>query len=247
MEEHVILRVSEELQSSFTDEIETNGFPNCIFKFIDDNKIELEYKNKTYRASLIDLPTFIETHKSLDGNQLYKINNVSRMIVVWPSDFNQKQIDHHVKIYTNSGITPPLKYVKLRRWQKTIRRSSREQNVKEIVAELLRKDALASSVDIQQFNMDKNDDEISSIAAELEKDLELFEEVEDIAEKKIEEETEEIKQIKREMQQIQIKIEEKRQFLINSKNPIVRKRFEDNIKNLEAEYDELNKKIPTQV
>lgn len=244
MEEHAILRIPEDLQSLFEEDIEINGFPNCKFKFSEVKKIELEYKNETYSASLVDLPTFIESHKSLDCNQLYKSNKISKMIVIWPKEFTQDQIDHHLKIYENSGITPPLKYVKLSRWQKTTKRSYKEQNAKEIVAELLRKDALASSVEIQQFNMDKNDDELSSLAAELEKDLELSEEVEDIVENKIEEETEEEKQIRRELQQIQIKIDEKRQFLLNSKNPIVRKRFENNIKNLETEYDELNKKLP---
>ncbi|KRH94059.1 Transcription initiation factor TFIID, subunit TAF7, partial [Pseudoloma neurophilia] len=227
--------------------IEKFGYPNCKFSFFNDKNIEMEYNDQKYRTTLLKLPTFIESHKSLDGTQLYKINNINKMLVIWPQEYDQQEIDQHIKNFQNSGITPPLKNVKLRRWRKTTTKSNREQNIKEIVTEMLRKDSIATSVDIKQFNMDKNDDELSSIAAELEKDLlDTSEEVEAVPQEKIVENAVENEQIKKKMEELLAKIEDKRQFFNNSKNPIVRRRFEETIKNLEAEYDELKQKLANQ-
>lgn len=245
MEEHIILKLPDELQVIFDQEIKQFGAPKCSFNFTNPNKIQLESKGKLYQGALIRLPCFLETHKSLDGSQLYKMNEVKHMIVIWPKNFDEKQKEHFIKIYSNSGITPPLKFVRFRRWKKQPQKEKSTPNVKEIVAELLRKDSLATHVEVKKFNFNKidNNDDSSSIAAELEKDLHTSEEDEKETEIEPIEETQQNIEIKAQMKEIEQKIEEKKQFLSEAKNPIVRKRFEELLKNLKKEYEDLKKQL----
>lgn len=244
MEQHIILRLPNDLQENFDSEINMNGLPDAIFDFNDEKNIQLRYKGKTYNGSLIELPCLTESYKTLDGSQLFKTNLIKYMIVIWPLDIKDDEKEKLIKIYSSSGLTPPLKNVKNFRWRKKTSQKSKDEEIKSKIDEILRKNAMATSVTIEKFNMDEESDEenLSSIAAELEKDLEVSEEIEKMV-PVLEEESEEIKLLKQKINEIDIKINEKKTFLENSKNIIVKKRFEELIKTLEAEKGEIEQKI----
>lgn len=144
MEEHAILRIPEELKESSNKELDEDGFVDCNFDFTDENNMIVEDKNKKYRASIIFLPCIIESQKSFDDNQFHKINDFSKMIAVWPENFTDVEINQYTMIYSSSGITPPLKFVKYRRWRERSKGFADVEEIEKKVKEL-RKDEIASS------------------------------------------------------------------------------------------------------
>lgn len=244
MEEHAVLRIPEELKASFDKEIDENGYPNCSFNFNESSNSTMLYRGKLYKISKISLPCILESQKTFDNNQFYKVSDISTMIVVWPIEFTDDEIEYYKKVYACSGITPPLKYVKYRRWRKRPSAPYKNEDVEKKVKELLRKDALASHVEIQKFTSEKNEeDDVSSIAAELEKDLRSSEDDEKQTEQINVEDNENTRYIKQQLKEIESKINEKKEFLKNSTNIIVKKRFEESIKSLELEYNNYKQKL----
>ncbi|ELQ73959.1 Transcription initiation factor TFIID, subunit TAF7, partial [Trachipleistophora hominis] len=246
VEEHVILRIPDTLREQFDREIEELGHPDCEFDFTDSENITLRYKGTKYKASLIPLPCILEAQKTFDGNQFYKINDVANMLVVWPKNYTEVEINHYTKIYAASGITPPLKFVKYRRWRERAQSLSAVEEVEKKVKELLERDKLATSVRIQTINADNEEEDVSSLAAELEHNL-LDEYLVD--QKQFEEvavESEMVRELKRQIAEIQEKIKEKKEFLKSATNIIVQRRFEEAIKNLSTELDEIRTKLNSQ-
>ncbi|KAI0640819.1 TAFII55 protein conserved region-domain-containing protein [Trametes meyenii] len=98
------------------------------------------------RRALVDLPCIIESQKTLDNKQMFKVTDICQMLVVEekiPSQeslSNQKgfNIDEFIWPY---GVTLPLKHVCKRRFRKrTI------ETVEQEVEQLLEEDVLASEV-----------------------------------------------------------------------------------------------------
>lgn len=245
-EEHVILRIPDALREQFDREIEEKGYPDCEFDFNDLKNITFRYKGTRYRVSAIPLPCILEAQKSFDGNQFYKINDVANMLVVWPKSYTEVEINHYTKIYAASGITPPLKFVKHRRWRERAQSLSAVEEIEKKVKELLERDRLATSIRIQTVNTDNEEEDVSSLAAELEHNL-IDEYLVD--QKRFEEtilESEVVMELKGQIEEIQKKIREKKEFLKSATNIIVQRRFEEAIKKLSAELDEVRAKLSKQ-
>ncbi len=136
-------------------------------------------------ARLVDLPSIIESQKTLDNKQFYKVADICQMIVlerVGPDESTQAKLSSlptslEASLYP-SGITPPLHLCRIRRFQKRVNRRTVESIEKE-VARLLQDDAAAKEVTTRwaepgEEELDDNESVASfdsDLAAELENEL----------------------------------------------------------------------------
>ncbi|PSR75389.1 hypothetical protein PHLCEN_2v9147 [Hermanssonia centrifuga] len=136
------------------------------FKFKDSRRAVFHLGNNTYSAKLVDLPCIIESQKTLDNKQMFKVADICQMLVVEqpiPGEdalANQKSFNIDEFIWPH-GITPPLHHVRKRRFRKRINRRTIE-TVEQEVERLLEEDALADDVKydvLENVNPDLSDSE----------------------------------------------------------------------------------------
>lgn len=229
MEQHFILRLSDELKDKI-------DLTEASLESIDTERVQLTYKNQTYPGIVIKLPCIIESQKTLDKKQYYKVNDISTMIVIYPN--NNFDIINERRILELSGLTAPLKYVKARRFRKNITGKIHIINeIEQKVNELLEKDKRAKKVEISGVDIanESVDDDILEIVAEIENNLEplvvkeesiLFEPFVD---------TPEVLELKKEIQQ-------QEDLVKNALNPILQQRFKAKLDSLKEKLNELYKK-----
>lgn len=167
IEEHLIFRCkNEKLSSLFRNIIKSKkDFPKSIkiswkdprrgILTVDGEEGEgeeklLDSKKNSFSVKLVDLPCIIESQKTLDRKQFYKVCDISQMIVVGEIE----EIDFSAPVDTvgveelmeNSGITPPMKYCRTRRFRRRIHRRTFESIERE-VARLIQEDSKAIKVE----------------------------------------------------------------------------------------------------
>jgi transcription initiation factor TFIID subunit 7 len=110
-------------------------------------------REKQYAATLVDLPCIIEGMKSWDKRMFYKSSDITQMLLVLGVVQNEQEaldyplpkeinvLDERTYQYAH-GLTPPLKYVKKRRFRKRLSARTIEQAEKE-VANLVAQDETA--------------------------------------------------------------------------------------------------------
>ncbi|GAD98983.1 transcription initiation factor TFIID subunit 7, putative [Paecilomyces variotii No. 5] len=113
----------------------------------------LRIRDKQYAATLVDLPCIIEGMKSWDKRGWYKSADICQMLLVLGPVGNEKEaleyplpkdvevVDERTYQYPH-GLTPPLKWVRKRRFRERISTRTIEQVEKE-VADLIAKDEAA--------------------------------------------------------------------------------------------------------
>ncbi|XP_045601772.1 transcription initiation factor TFIID subunit 7 [Procambarus clarkii] len=110
-----------------------------------------------YRARLMDMPTIMETWKTIDGKNFYKTADVCQMLMVREEedppeeeDPKKKRRDPNKvdkKYLWPHGYTPPLKNVRKRRFRKTLRKKNLDlPEIEKEVKRLLRTDNEATSI-----------------------------------------------------------------------------------------------------
>ncbi|KAJ7724459.1 TAFII55 protein conserved region-domain-containing protein [Mycena maculata] len=135
------------------------------FKFKDSRRALFHIGNSTYSSKLVDLPCIIESQKTLDNKQMFKVADICQMLVV------ENRIDHDEPLGHKNfnieefiwphGITPPLHHVRKRRFRKRVNRRTIE-SVEQAVERLLDEDSLASEVKydiLENVNPDLSDSE----------------------------------------------------------------------------------------
>ncbi|KLO17487.1 hypothetical protein SCHPADRAFT_163694 [Schizopora paradoxa] len=136
------------------------------FKFKDSRRAVFHVGNSLYSAKLVDLPAIIESQKTLDNKQMFKVADICQMLVVEDKIeseavvANQKSINIDEYIWPH-GITPPLHHVRKRRFRKRINKRTIE-TVEQEVERLLEEDARASQVKydiLENVNPDLSDSE----------------------------------------------------------------------------------------
>ncbi|KAH9901365.1 TAFII55 protein conserved region-domain-containing protein [Cubamyces lactineus] len=136
------------------------------FKFKDSRRAVFHIGNNTYSSKLVDLPCIIESQKTLDNKQMFKVADICQMLVVEekiPNEealANQKSFNIDEFIWPH-GITPPLKHVRKRRFRKRVNRRTIE-TVEQEVERLLEEDSLAADVKydvLENVNPDLSDSE----------------------------------------------------------------------------------------
>ncbi|CAO3656365.1 unnamed protein product [Mucor hiemalis] len=187
-EEHLIFRVPEDVKLNLKD----------------NRKGHFTFEGRKYDVTLVDLPTIIESQKTLDKKQFYKVADISQMMLVDPASGSDPFIPqtngrHETDPYNYPhGLTPPLKHVRQRRFRKKLSKRAIEEVEKE-VERLLEVDATAEDVQYevvdnrdlemenesdvgtqdQDVDIDDSDDESESdedLVAAIDRDLEEMEE-----------------------------------------------------------------------
>lgn len=130
LEEHLILRVSnQKLKKTLKEMIEKkeNPPPDLWFKFKDSRRAVTSLGGKLYSTKLVDLPTLIETQKLTgQGGQVVKVADISQMLLVEDEVLVDEDGVTRDKVFNiedfiyPSGITPPLKFVRKRRFRKRV-------------------------------------------------------------------------------------------------------------------------------
>ncbi|KAI0688252.1 TAFII55 protein conserved region-domain-containing protein [Cytidiella melzeri] len=136
------------------------------FKFKDSRRAVFHIGHNLYSAKLVDLPCLIESQKTLDNKQMFKVADICQMLVVEkpiPSEdavSNQKSFNIDDFIWPH-GITPPLHHVRKRRFRKRVNRRTIE-TVEQEVERLMEADELAEKVQydvLENVNPDLSDSE----------------------------------------------------------------------------------------
>ncbi|KAG6814531.1 hypothetical protein H0H92_000057 [Tricholoma furcatifolium] len=136
------------------------------FKFKDSRRAAFHIGNSTYSAKLVDLPCIIESQKTLDNKQMFKVADICQMLVVDKKLENDEPTTNHKNFNIDEfiwphGITPPLHHVRKRRFRKRVNRRTIE-SVEQEVERLLDEDAMASEVKyeiLDNVNPDLSDSE----------------------------------------------------------------------------------------
>ncbi|PIL23980.1 hypothetical protein GSI_13731 [Ganoderma sinense ZZ0214-1] len=100
------------------------------FKFKDSRRAIFHIGDNTYQSKLVDLPCLIESQKTLDNKQMFKVADICQMLVVEdkiPDEGSMTgrgtfNIDEFIWPH---GITPPLKHARKRRFRKRVNRRVR--------------------------------------------------------------------------------------------------------------------------
>ncbi|TDL21566.1 hypothetical protein BD410DRAFT_724172 [Rickenella mellea] len=136
------------------------------FKFKDSRRAVFHIGSSLYSAKLVDLPCIIESQKTLDNKQMFKVADIGQMLVLEnrinaeDEMSNQKGFNIDEFIWPH-GITPPLHHVRKRRFRKRVNRRTIE-TVEQEVERLLESDALATQVTydiLENVNPDLSDSE----------------------------------------------------------------------------------------
>ncbi|PPQ64674.1 hypothetical protein CVT26_002764 [Gymnopilus dilepis] len=137
------------------------------FKFKDSRRAVFHIGNNLYSAKLVDLPCIVESQKTLDGKQMFKVADICQMLVVEkkiPSEeslMKDKSFNIDEFIWPH-GITPPLHHVRKRRFRKRVNRRTIE-SVEQEVERLLDEDTLATESKyevLENVNPDLSDSEL---------------------------------------------------------------------------------------
>ncbi|EDR14368.1 uncharacterized protein LACBIDRAFT_306133 [Laccaria bicolor S238N-H82] len=136
------------------------------FKFKDSRRAVFHIGNNTYSSKLVDLPCIIESQKTLDSKQMFKVADICQMLVVGNKIADESQLTNHKNFNIDEfiwphGITPPLHHVRKRRFRKRVNRRTIE-SVEQEVERLLDEDSLATEVKydiLENVNPDLSDSE----------------------------------------------------------------------------------------
>ncbi|WFD23150.1 hypothetical protein MEQU1_001836 [Malassezia equina] len=160
-EEQLILRVPDGPgENGELDElrrvIKRRGEYNDVwFKFKDSRRAVFHIGQQLYAAKLVDLPCIVESHKTLDNKQIFKIADISQMLLIERPIASEAEAiasgatrsSHDDYIYPH-GITPPMRWARKRRFRKRIHNQSIETVEKEVEG-LLNDDKRAEKVEYE--------------------------------------------------------------------------------------------------
>ncbi|CAG8564588.1 4889_t:CDS:2 [Paraglomus brasilianum] len=262
VEEQFILRlqIPEEDREKFREQVRSRHYVDDIaILFKDPRHAIFKFNDQKYSARLVDLPCIIESQKTFNNKQFYKIADICQMLVVeWPiegeSQLNEYKSSVNMEDFIwPDGLAPPLRNVRRRRFRKRLSNRAIEEVERE-VERLLRADAQAERVqyDLVEDVMDSeigtpglaldNSYEAEAEAGEefyavgedagaaLERDLDLMDE--DELEEAMAELLENKKKLEQEISETQELIQKKRNDLAATENPIMKERFEKTINRL---------------
>jgi len=125
------------------------GGMDVSLKFVtaDQRRVVVRVQDRKYAAALVDLPCIIESMKSWDRKGWWKVADIHQMLLVLGPIHNDeeaksipipREVDKNTMQYPH-GITPPMHYVRKRRFRKRANYKQME-NVEEEVERLLRED-----------------------------------------------------------------------------------------------------------
>ncbi|KAI8597249.1 TAFII55 protein conserved region-domain-containing protein [Dissophora ornata] len=154
IEEQFILRLPPgEMCDRFREKVLAREVDESVkLRFSDPRRGTFTFEDIEFPTKLVDLPTIIEAQKTLNGKQMYKIADISQMLIV---DLTPVEKVPEVKTEPSTlqpsdyvwpdGLTNPLKNVRKRRFRKRVSKVAVE-GVENEIERLLQEDALAEEV-----------------------------------------------------------------------------------------------------
>ncbi|CCJ28357.1 unnamed protein product [Pneumocystis jirovecii] len=152
IEQQFILRMCkgedlEYLRKAVEEKTIGNGADFSI-KFKDNRRAVVFVNGHMYSAKLVDLPCIIESSKTFDRKTIYKVADICQMLLVGDRIEDEEvvtvvPIKHSEYVYPH-GLTPPLKWVRKRRFRKRLSHKTIEM-IEAEVTRLLSLDAIAES------------------------------------------------------------------------------------------------------
>ncbi|KAF8798161.1 hypothetical protein BYT27DRAFT_7228749 [Phlegmacium glaucopus] len=136
------------------------------FKFKDSRRAVFHVGNSLFSAKLVDLPCIVESQKTVDNKQMFKVADICQMLVVDNKISSEDQVKKEKSFNIDEfiwphGVTPPLRHVRKRRFRKRVNRRTIE-SVEQEVERLLDEDSLATEVKyevLDNVNPDLSDSE----------------------------------------------------------------------------------------
>lgn len=139
--------------------------PDTWFKFKDSRRAVFYIGGQPYAAKIVDLPCIVESHKTLDNKQIFKIADISQMLLVERPVANESEAVEAASSATRDagqakagfnaddyiyphGITPPMHWARKRRFRKRIHNRGIDTVEKE-VENLLNDDRRAEKVEYE--------------------------------------------------------------------------------------------------
>lgn len=230
MEQQFILRLHESIRHVV-------DLKECTIDMPDGQSAVLTHKTQRYPGIVVRLPCIVESQKSMDSKQYYKIADTSTLVAIYPDE--SFDLDREREILELSGLSAPLRYVKARRFRKKSSRGGYAEEIEKRVCELLEKDMRARSVEIVTRDEKELSEELDMFAAEIENKLaEREESVETVPEH-----VEAAEPQNAEVEGLERAIEEKRTQMENALNPILQKRFEMQLNGLRKDLEELRRRL----
>lgn len=122
-EEQFIIRFPPSVAAELREELAESSQPEDLsITFTDSRRAQVVFHGRNLLGVLVDLPTILETHRTFDRSQYYKIADICQMLLVMP---DSPETQAKIKWYESNGwqhpdgITPPLKDVRNRRFSRT--------------------------------------------------------------------------------------------------------------------------------
>lgn len=173
MESQFILRLPVEPAKQLKEAIQSNSNPKLNIKIENDMRHgEVRVGNWQLNAKVVDLPTIVESLKTIDNKSFYKTADICQMLLCKEEDFatsdeeapqkakKKDSLKVEKKYLWPHGITPPTKNVRKRRFRKTLKKKYVEApEIEKEVKRLLRLDNDAVSVKWEVINED--DDKVN--------------------------------------------------------------------------------------
>ncbi|KAG0167405.1 hypothetical protein DFQ28_006903 [Apophysomyces sp. BC1034] len=226
VEEHLILRLpAGDMCDRLHDYVRRREIPDDIKLHLKDNRRGyFHFAGRKYDTTLVDLPTIIESQKTLDKKQFYKIADISQAI-----EEVEREVERLLEV---DATAEDVQYEVV---------DNREMEME------MESDAGTQDIDIDESEAESESDE--DLAAAIDRDLEEMDEDEDDNEDDEEEEddgeeeedeeeggkTGEIEQKQQEIAEIKQAIQRKTRDLVTAPNAILKKRFETSIENLKKQ------------
>ena len=187
VEEHVILRLDPALAQRVQNQINQEGYPKDLqINFNSSRTAIIAFQELEREAILVDLPCIIESQKTIDKKQFYKINDICQMLVVSGGGGNsgtEDKINSHLNSHLfpdqqqqqqsyrwPHGLTAPLWNVRSRIFKKTKNKGLSGDDVEILVQSLLERDAQSINTEYS-IQPDTTIDDISDLVAKIEENL----------------------------------------------------------------------------
>ncbi|XP_017867117.1 PREDICTED: transcription initiation factor TFIID subunit 7 isoform X1 [Drosophila arizonae] len=175
LENQFIIRFPKEVAEGIHEAIQTGNVKDRLFiKFDQDLRYgEVRFDDQMLYAKLVDLPTIMESYKTIDNKSFYKSADICQLLICKeePEDETEKESPNKnkkkdpnkvdKKYLWPHGITPPCKNVRKRRFRKTLKKKNVETpEIEKEVKHLLRIDNEAVRVEYEIINEEDkpNDD-----------------------------------------------------------------------------------------
>lgn len=152
-EEQFIIRFPPSVAAQLREELRESEQPEDLsITFVDSRRANATFHGRKFIGLLLDLPTILETQKTFDRAQYYKIADISQILLILPDD-GRPETAAKIKEYEDQGwqfpdgISPPLKNVRVRRFKRTTSYGQQKdvEAIEKRVQALLDRDAQAAS------------------------------------------------------------------------------------------------------